>query len=151
MSTSRKLTLKQQRFVNELPLASSATEAAIKAGYSASTHHVAESLASKTLSNVEVQKALASIQNAATSQTIATVSERKERLSSFLRAAKPENVAVHDAISASDQLNRMENLYISKSINLNVDVDEELAQFTLEELQMMLNEAKRRKEANHDI
>ena len=54
----RPLTLKQQAFVRALPLSKSAKEAAIKAGYSNSSPHVPESMASENMRKPEILAAL---------------------------------------------------------------------------------------------
>ncbi len=53
---SNKLTIKQQRFIKELPNSKSATDASIKAGYSSKS---ASQSAYKNMNNYQVQQALA--------------------------------------------------------------------------------------------
>lgn len=51
----KKLTIKQQRFIQEYLKCGNGTESAVKAGYS---HHTAYSQANRLLNNVEIQKEL---------------------------------------------------------------------------------------------
>ena len=105
------LTILQRKFVNAFPLATSATEAAIKAGYS-NVANGAEVMASENLRKPIIKAALSAQNEAAASAAIATLRERKERMSEFLRKPVPEGpVAPQVIIAASDQLNRMERVY----------------------------------------
>ena len=114
----RPLTPKQRRFVNALPTASSATAAAITAGYASSPRHVAESAAHVTLRNADVQAALAELQAKAEAPAIASLIERKTKLSEVLRKPVPDDVGVLAILAASDQLNRMESVYVQRSQTL---------------------------------
>ena len=105
----RPLTLKQRRFVQELPLARSQTEAAIKAGYSPGANATVR--ASELVRNSNVAPAIQAAQEAATSEKVMSVLRRKERLS-HLAEPDPEHP---DPIHAIDLLNRMESLYVDRS------------------------------------
>ena len=138
---SRPLTLKQQRFVNALPTAKSATQAAIIAGYSTSSPDVAKSAGCEVLTSPYVQAAIEAQNAAIQRKSIADAVERKETLTEILRDKLPGPYPVAAVIDASDQLNRMENLYVTRSQSVNLDVDVELEGFTLDELRLMLSAA----------
>ena len=110
MATPRNggLTLKQQRFVQELPTASSQKDAALKAGYSPAGAKVEASLA---LTKPNVLAALAAQNQATTSEKVMSLLKRKERLS---RLAEPDPEHP-DPMRAIDILNRMESVYIEKA------------------------------------
>mgnify|MGYP001583286490 CR=1 FL=1 len=117
------LTLKQRRFVQELPLAKSATEAAIKAGYGSGKHeNAAHVRAYETVRKPAVAKAIAEMQEKTMSAAIATLIERKEALSRVLREPESGPYPVQSVIAASDQLNRMERVYgDAKPSETNID------------------------------
>lgn len=73
---------------------------------------------------------------------IANADERRAFLTSVLHLPLPEQAPVQSMINASDQLNRMDNLYInrseSKSLSLHADVTEALKGYTPDELRKML-------------
>ena len=98
------LTIKQRKFVNEFPLATSQTDAAIKAGYSPI---VAAEVGSQNLRNSKIAAALSAQNEAATSEAVMSLLKRKERLSK-LALPDPEHP---DPIKAIDTLNRMERVY----------------------------------------
>ena len=104
------LTLRQRRFVQELPLAKSATEAAIKAGY-ANSSEAAKVRASENVTKSNIAAAIQAQNEAATSAKVMTLLRRKERLSA-LAEPDPEHP---DPIKAIDTLNRMESVYIDRS------------------------------------
>ena len=144
VSPDKPLTLKQRKFVDALPLASSATEAAIKAGYS-TTGESPMVEASRTLRIAKVQAAIAEQRDKINAPSIATQIERKELLTASLRgvlppAERPE-LTPELRLKASDQLNRMESLYVTKSISVDVNValQAELTQtFSVDELRALL-------------
>lgn len=71
-------------------------------------------------------------------KAIATVAERKMKLSDILRCpVVPANVPVHAIIAASDQLNRMDSLYVDKVAAISVHVDA-LDAFSVDELRQLL-------------
>lgn len=114
-SPDKLLTLKQRRFVEALPLSNSATEAAIKAGYS-STGESPMVEASRTLRIAKVAEAIEKQQQALNAPGIATQIERKTWLSKVLRKVNlDEPQPVQAGLAASDQLNRMESLYVIKA------------------------------------
>ena len=124
--TDKPLTLKQQRFVDALPLSNSATEAAIKAGYS-STGESPMVEASRTLRIANVAKAIEKQQQALNAPTIATQIERKELLTASLRGTLPPaaqpSITPELRLKASDQLNRMEQLYAPRGIDVNINIE----------------------------
>ena len=108
---SRSLTLKQRRFVQALPTASSQTQAAIIAGYSSKGNTPAQK-ASETVRKGYVQEALAIQEKAAANAAIANLVERKSWLSKVLRNVNAdEPQPVQAGLAASDQLNRIERVY----------------------------------------
>lgn len=131
---ARQLTLKQRRFVQELPLARSQTEAAIKAGYSP---RVAREVGSENLAKPHVAAAVSALVAKAEGTAIATVVERKGILSTILRDKLPGPYPVQAVIAASDQLNRMDSLYIDRSAAVTVHIDA-LDTFSVDELRQLL-------------
>ncbi len=116
ISPDKPLTPKLARLVEKLPTAPSQTQAGIDAGFGNGTNRASAAVqVTEALKKPNVQAALEAQNEATRSETIADVKERKERLSAFLRNADPTKADVRQAISASDQLNRMENLYIQRS------------------------------------
>ena len=132
----RSPTLKQRRFVHELPLAPSATQAAQLAGYSPKSARV---IASENLTKPAIIAAIAELQDKTERSTIATLVERKERLTTILRDDYKGPIFARDVVAASDQLNRMESVYVDKSLSLNANVDlTDLEGFSLDELKALL-------------
>lgn len=108
------LTLKQQRFVQELPLANSATEAAKRAGYS-SRGQVPTVEASRQLRKANVAAAIQARAAQVERASIATEVERKEVLTKVLRDGQKGPYPIQAVIAASDQLNRMDSVYVDRS------------------------------------
>ncbi len=79
MATQRKLTARQQRFVEEFLLDGNATAAYIRAGYAA-RGNAAESAACRLLRNVQVSAAIAAAQAARSARTQITQDWVLERL-----------------------------------------------------------------------
>ena len=68
--------------------------------------------ASRLAATCKVSTRLAELREKASSPTVALVKERKERLTTIVRADIPPNtVTPKNIISASDQLNKMEGIY----------------------------------------
>lgn len=138
MATKKPLTLKQQRFVDALPLANSLTDAAIKAGYGSGVNeNAAHVMAYDNLRKPTVLAAIAEQRDAAKFAAALSVVERKERLS---RLAQPDPEHP-DPVAAIKELNRMESIGIVKSVNVNVNLDlqAELTQtFSVDELKALL-------------
>jgi len=137
----RPLTLKQQAFVRELPLSKSATEAAIKAGYSA-TGNTATVKASQLVRNGNVLPAIKAAQEAATSAAIATLIERKEALSRVLREPETGPYPIQAVIAASDQLNRMERVYDDRTPVVHDNRTQILMAYSPEQLRALLEAMK---------
>ena len=138
VSPDKPLTLKQRKFVDALPLASSATEAAIKAGYSS----IGESPmveASRTLRIAKVQAAIAEQRDKLNAPAIAEVKERKTWLSKVLRNVNlGEPIPVQAGLAASDQLNKMERLYAPETVVHNDNRTQILMGYSLEQLDALL-------------
>ena len=128
----RPLSLKQQRFVQALPSAKSATDAARIAGYS-NTGATATVKASQLVRNVNVRQALAAQQQAAETAGILSLSQRKLRLSQ-LASRDPDHP---DPVRAIAELNRMERVYDDRPSGdtFNTVV---LAGYSLDQLEGML-------------
>ncbi len=143
VTPQKPLTRRQRNLVKELPLADNNTEAAIKAGFAPNS--AAES-ASENLRRSNVVAAIEAQQAKVDDAAIATQIERKTWLSKVLRKVNlDEPQPVQAGLAASDQLNRMESLYITKSVNVDVNValQAELTQtFSLDELRALLNATK---------
>ncbi|MGN1284164.1 MAG: terminase small subunit, partial [Candidatus Limosilactobacillus intestinavium] len=94
-SITQKLTLKQQRFIDEYIISGNATQAAIKAGYSKRTAKQAgtENLAKPYL-KAELDRRNAEIQ----SQKTADMTEVMEYLTSVMRGEQTESVATSKGI-----------------------------------------------------
>ncbi len=99
------VTVKQERFVRELPTSKSATEAAIKAGYSPILLHTN---VTKLLQNTTIKKELASLRKEAQTNTILTVTETAELLSDI---AKNSDKKRTNPVEAVKELNHMLGRY----------------------------------------
>lgn len=120
---NRNLTVKQRRFVQALPTAVSATQAALAAGYSPKA--AAES-ASDTLKKPYIQAALA--KQARLTGGVMTLLKRKERLSE-LALPNPEHP---DPVAAIKELNHMESVGLDRSMGVQFVVDAEMLRLMAE-------------------
>lgn len=132
-SITQKLTLKQQRFVDEYIISGNATQAAIKAGYSkrSAQQTGAENLL-KPVIKAEIERRNAEIQSAKTMD----MKEVMERLAAMARGETTEETVTNKgevletATKNSDKLKAMELIgkrfgawTDKKEINGNLDID----------------------------
>lgn len=106
----KKLTIKQDKFVLKYFDCGNATEA-YRHAYNAEAmkDETVSNNAHKLLNNNEITTRLSELQIRATTTTILTVTQRKERLSSIILSGEDK-----DAIRAIDVLNKMEDSYTQK-------------------------------------
>lgn len=83
------MTPRQQKFVQEYLIDLNAKQAAIRAGYSPKT---AQEQASRLLSNVKVQNAIAAFMDNMTASNIADIQEIMEHLTAVMRGEATEEV-----------------------------------------------------------
>ena len=139
-SKPRPLTLKQRKFVEALPLSNSATEAAIKAGYSNSSE-AASVRATELVRNSRVVPAIVAAQQALAGAAIADARERKTWLSKVLRNVNADEPQTTQAgLAASDQLNRMERIYAPETpgSTYNDNRTQVLMAYSVEQLEALL-------------
>ena len=107
------LTVKQERFCLRYFELGNATEAARLAGYSLRT---ASSIAAENLQKPQIQKRLSELSKLAEDKAVATVSERKRRITELIRTGKitAEDIRPRDRIAAIKELNLMEHVYESR-------------------------------------
>ena len=132
-SITQKLTLKQQRFIDEYIISGNATQAAINAGYSKRTAKQTgtENLAKPYL-KAELDRRNAEIQ----SQKTADMTEVMEYLTSVMRGEQTESVATSkgvyndipvtakDRIKAAELIGKRHGAWTDKKeINGNLDID----------------------------
>ena len=110
------LTLKQRKAAAAAPYARSKAEAALIGGYAESGLN---SAVNHNYRNPKFLRAVAEAEEKAISDAIASPKERKEFLSATMRNKLGDDTVKIDArLSASDQLNRMESVYVERSQNL---------------------------------
>lgn len=135
MALNNKLTLKQQRFADEYIISGNATEASIKAGYSAKT---ATETGYENLRKPHIKKYIEERTESIRSSNILTAAERMEILS---KIALDKEARENDKIKAIDTLNKMDATYITQidmTTNQNVVVTENpLKGLTTEELRKL--------------
>lgn len=93
------------------PTAGNATEAAKRAGYAARSAAVT---GSQLLRKPKIRKAVEAARAKLSKATIADATERREILSTLLRADKVNGLI---RIKAADTLNKMDGLYVKKLAN----------------------------------
>ena len=135
----RDLTPRQRRFVQELPLARTPTEAAIKAGYS-NASEAAHVRAAELVRHSTVGLAIQAQHQAATSEKVMSQLKRKERLSE-LAIPDPEHP---DPVDAIRELNRMERVYDDRAPVGDTYNTVVLAGYSLADLELMLAAMKAR-------
>ncbi|MCB7128541.1 MAG: hypothetical protein J3T61_03250 [Candidatus Brocadiales bacterium] len=143
------ITLKQEGFALAVSLGSTLTDALI-ANYDCSKRSRASIYvdACNLAKNSKVALRITELRALANEATIATVTERKEFLSKSLRGEEEDFNATGKAIpaslaerrQASDQLNRMESVYVERSehTNRNLNVSVDLKDWSLEELKALM-------------
>lgn len=102
------LSRREQRFVVEYIVDGNATQAAIRAGYSART---ARSIGSENLTKPDIAAAVRQALGEVAAATIADAKERRETLTGMLRDADAHPLA---RLKAADILNKMDGLYVLK-------------------------------------
>lgn len=142
-SITKKLTQKQQRFVDEYIISGNATQAAIKAGYSKKTakQSGAENLAKPYL-KAAIEKRNAEIQ----SEKTADMTEVMEYLTSVMRGEQTESVATakgvcedvevsaKDRIKAAELIGKRHGAWTDKKvISGDVQIDVEMGDYDDEE------------------
>lgn len=83
----------------------------------------------------EISARIAEIQKAATSETVMSITERKETLSEVARDKKEKT---KDRLSAIDILNKMDNAY-EQNININGNVNNPFEGLSTEELKELVS------------
>ena len=110
-SINKKLTQKQQRFVDEYIISGNATQAAIKAGYS---DKYANTNANKLLQNTTIKSAIEKRNAEIKSEKTADMTEVMEYLTSVMRGEQTESVATAKGVfegvevSAKDRIKAAE-------------------------------------------
>ena len=129
---SNSLTLKQKRFVNELTNSTSATQAAIKAGYSPNT---ARFIASENLTKPNIQREIISVLDKA------DLSDSKLAV----RLAKAIDSGVGKKSTNADALRGIEMAYklrdrfpVDKRLEARIDLKAELSKKSVKELKAEL-------------
>lgn len=120
IQTQPKLNARQQQFVLNLVGGMSQKDAALMAGYKPSR---ARQTASRLLAtNGNIAARLHELQDTATSEKIASVVERKERLTAVARHRIETPVTAGNKVAAISELNKMEHIYEASSVVANVSV-----------------------------
>lgn len=103
-----KLNQRQERFCQNIFLGKTATDASILAGYSPSSAAVNTT---KLLRNTNIVARIRELQEATTSDSVATVTKRKELLTEIADEKHEEPVKAGERIRAIAELNKMEGDY----------------------------------------
>ena len=112
MTTKSELTAKQEAFCIYYFAGKNFPQAAVKAGYSLKS---AYSAGIANLRKPEIQARLAELQRQVVADdAIATVAERKSRLTALLRHDPETPVSPGHIIAATSELNKMEHVYESR-------------------------------------
>jgi len=114
-----RLTQKQETFCLKYFELGNASEAALIAGYSPRT---VRAIASINLTKVNIQERIKELRQKVEDESIASVLERKQRLTAFIRENNYGKFGINrqSNITASDQLNKMEKLY-TEGNTVNID------------------------------
>lgn len=132
-SITKKLTQKQQRFVDEYIISGNATQAAIKAGYSKKTAAVT---ANENLKKPYIKAAIDKRNDEIKSEKTADMTEVMEYLTSVMRGKQTESVATakgvyndipvgaKDRIKAAELIGKRHGAWTDKKeINGNLDIE----------------------------
>ena len=104
---AKNLSQRQEIFCNQIFLGKTASQAAIVAGYG----KTGPTFTTKILKSSKVREHLEELRRPTAQTTVATVKERKEKLSEIMRKPLPEQVRPRDMILAADALNKMDGIY----------------------------------------
>lgn len=113
------LNQRQELFCINYVSGMTATDAAIEAGYNAK--YVATNT-DKLLKNTNIEERIVALNARLTDKTIATIKERKERLTTILREdnlTDKGNLARGTNIQAISELNKMEKVYADNVVNVD--------------------------------
>lgn len=102
----------QKKFCVEFVIRGNATEAYKAAGYKVRSDNAARANASRLLTNVNVQEAIAALRAKMESEKIMDAKERRETLTAIARSRSEDS---QDRIRAIDTMNKMDGLYINKT------------------------------------
>ncbi len=111
-----KLTIQQQRFVEEYVRGVPAGRAYENAGYSTKTENSADCSASRLLGNAKVKAYINALRDIETENTVLSRQERLQMLSRIGKANEKGKPNV--AIRANSELNRMTGEYRAESVNV---------------------------------
>ncbi len=103
-----KLNQRQERFCQNIFLGKTAADASILAGYSPSSAAVNTT---KLLKNTNIIARIRELQEATTSDSVATVIKRKELLTEIAYGEHKEPITAQERIRAIAELNKMEGDY----------------------------------------
>lgn len=102
-----KLTPKQEKFCEEYAACGNATQAAIRAGYSAKT---AYSIGQENLKKPEIIAKIHTLQARDKKKRVMNIDERQAKLTEIAENSVDENAAIR----AIETLNKMDGLYVQK-------------------------------------
>ena len=120
MNGEKKLTPKQQKFVQEYLIDRNATQAAIRAGYSAKS---ARQQAVYLLSNINVSTYINDLLNKSMDESGITREKKRSALWSVVEKvlSNPEiEYTVQSMVAAIKELNEMDGDHASKKVDLNI-------------------------------
>ena len=119
MGSNKKLTAKQQKFVEHYAACGNATEAARLAGYSAK--YTREN-ASKLLQNTTIQAALAALTKKVSSARIATAQERQEFWTAVMRGEFGDEAEMKDRLKASELLGKTQTDFAPDTVSVTNNI-----------------------------
>ncbi len=108
---SKKLTLKQEKFINNYIKSGNGTQSVIGAGYNCKDETVAKSIACENLTKPYIMKRKQEILAKTERETVLSLIERKEKLSNIVRHSIEMPVSAGHIIAAADQLNKLDGSY----------------------------------------
>jgi len=106
----RKLSQRHRNFCLDVFKGLNQTQAYFK-HFDCKSLEVARADAARLLTDDSIQQYLQKLHSKAEDSTIATVKERKEKLSEILRKSLPQQVRPRDMILAASELNKMDGIY----------------------------------------